>query len=107
MEEDKKNSLFWKLAEPMLVSGMAEQSTMMGFPCLRTDGKFFASLEKNTNNLIVKLPASRVNELIEKDQAQPFAPNGRIFREWALIEHLDQNQWAVFFQEAQDFVKSL
>jgi hypothetical protein len=105
MEKEQKNALFWELAEPLLVSGGAEQSTMMGFPCLRIEGKFFASLEKNTNNLIVKLPAQRVSELIDNGQAQPFAPNGRVFREWALIEQLDQDQWAAFLQEAQDFVR--
>ena len=107
MEKDQKNSLFWELAEPMLETGVAEQGTMMGFPCLRTGGKFFASLEKNTNDLIVKLPTQRVSELIENGQAQPFAPNGRVFREWALIEQLDQAQWAAFLQEAQDFVEDL
>lgn len=78
----------------------------MGFPCLRIDGKFFASLEKNTSDLIVKLPAQRVNELIEQGAAQPFAPNGRVFREWALIGYLDREQWASLLQEAQDFVEN-
>ena len=107
MEKNTKNSLFWELAEPLLVSGVAERGTMMGFPCLRTGGKFFASLEKNTGHLIVKLPAQRVSELIDQGQALPFAPNGRTFREWALIEHPDRERWAAFLQEAQDFVKSL
>ena len=105
MEEEKK-PLFWEVSEPLLSSGVAERGTMMGYPCLRTEGKFFASLEKNTDSLIVKLPAQRVKELIDLGQAHPFAPNGRVFREWALIDDPDPEQWAAFLQEALDFVQA-
>ena len=69
METDLKKSLFWELAEPLLISGVVEKGTMMGFPCLRVDDKFFASLEKNTNNLIVKLSAQWVSDLIGQGHA--------------------------------------
>ena len=51
--------LFWEIAEPLLASG-AEKSTMMGHPCLRINGDFFASMERNTGDLTVKLPARTV-----------------------------------------------
>ncbi|MDJ0757280.1 MAG: hypothetical protein QNJ45_27350 [Ardenticatenaceae bacterium] len=104
MDKEQKKGLFWDLAQPLLVSGEAERGTMMGFPCLRVKGKFFASLEKDTNDLIVKLPAERVRTLIDQGQAQPFAPNGRTFREWALIPHPDEKQWAGYLEEAKAFV---
>jgi hypothetical protein len=103
---NEEDPLFWEVSEPLLSSGVAERGTMMGYPCLRTEGKFFASLEKNSGNLIVKLPAQRVNELIDLGQAHPFAPNGRVFREWALIDRPDREQWTAFLQEAVDFVKA-
>jgi hypothetical protein len=106
MEKEKK-LLFWEVAKPLLNNGVAERGTMMGYPCLRTEGKFFASLEKNTGNLIVKLPAPQVSDLIDQGQAHPFAPNGRVFREWALIDQPDREQWAKFLQEALDFTKNL
>ena len=86
------DTLFWELAEPLLAAG-AERSTMMGHPCLRINGDFFASLERRTGDLIVKLPAARVDELIESGEAQPFAPAGRRFKEWALITDRDASKW--------------
>ena len=105
MDNKQKESLFWDLAESLLTNGVAERGTMMGYPCLRTEGKFFASLEKNTGNLIVKLPPQRVSELIDQGQAYPFAPNGRAFREWALMDSPGRERWTAFLQEALDFVK--
>jgi hypothetical protein len=35
---------FWDLAEEMYVDPAVERGTMMGFPCLRVSGQFFASL---------------------------------------------------------------
>ena len=104
MNVEEKDALFWDLAQPMLLSGLADKGTMMGFPCLRTQGKFFASLEKDAKDLIVKLPAPRVSELIAAGEAQPFAPNGRVFKEWALIDQADEQKWASYLKEAQTFV---
>jgi hypothetical protein len=55
---------------------------MMGFPCLRVDDKFFACIDRATGNLILKLPAGRVNDLVRTGTGRPFAPNGRVFKEW-------------------------
>lgn len=98
------DELFWELAEPLLANG-AERSTMMGHPCLRIDGDFFASLERRTGDLIVKLPAERVNELIDAGQAEPFAPAGRRFKEWALITDRDEARWQQLLNDAITFVK--
>ena len=54
---------------------------MMGFPCLRLDGDFFASCDRWSGDLVVKLDESRVAALVDADRALPFAPNGRRFRE--------------------------
>ena len=77
---------FWSFAEPLLAAPFVTRSMMMGFPCLRVRGRFFATFDRRTGALVVKLPEGRVDELISSGQAEPFAPAGRRFREWASIE---------------------
>jgi hypothetical protein len=60
---------FWRLAEPLLARPGVTRSTMMGLPCLRLDGAFFASCDRRTGDLLVKLPETRVGELIEAGTA--------------------------------------
>jgi hypothetical protein len=96
--------LFWEIAEPLLASG-AEKSTMMGHPCLRINGDFFASMERNTGDLIVKLAATTVDEMIDAGTAEPFAPAGRRFKEWALITSRDEDQWEALLHDALAFVQ--
>lgn len=89
----------------MLLEGTAQKSTMMGFPCLRTaEGQFFASLEKSTGGMIIKIPAERVRALIGSGLAQPFAPNGRTFKEWAKIVPVERKFWYDLIHEAYEFV---
>ena len=96
--------LFWELAVPLLASGEAEEGTLMGFPCLRTKGTFFASFEHRTGDLIVKIPASRVDELMADGTGLPFAPAGRRFREWVQIPGRDPDLWEALLEEARAFV---
>lgn len=49
---------FWASAEPFLALSGVSRSTMMGLPCLRTDGRFFASYDRRTGDLLVKLDAA-------------------------------------------------
>ncbi|HEY3606557.1 MAG TPA: hypothetical protein VGL06_03615 [Pseudonocardiaceae bacterium] len=78
--------------------------TMMGFPCLRVSGAFFASCDHRTGDLIVKLPRQRVQELITAGNGKPFAPAGRTFREWVLIDNRDPARWAALIDEARTYV---
>ena len=103
-DADEKDTLFWDLAEPLLAEGVADKGTMMGFPCLRTDGDFFASLHHQTGDLIVKLPADRVAELVASGEGRPFAPAGRTFREWVSIPEPDEARWRDLLDEARAFV---
>ncbi len=96
--------LFWKLADELYADESVTRSTMMGFPCLRVDGAYFASLDHRQHHLIVKLPAERVNELVDSDQGLSFAPNGRVFREWIAIEEPDEAIWRGYLLEAKAFV---
>ncbi|MGW3964236.1 hypothetical protein ACWED2_30780 [Amycolatopsis sp. NPDC005003] len=87
------------LARPGVAPG-----SMMGFPCLRVSGEFFASCDHRTGDLIVKLPGDRVQQLIADGVGKPFAPAGRVFREWVLITGRDQSLWTALINEAHEFV---
>ena len=65
--------------------------------------RVLACVERNTGHLIVKLPAARVTELIVRGHALPFAPNGRVFREWAALPVPDNDQWTAILEEGRSF----
>lgn len=87
------------------ISSVLEQqgvtrSTMMGFPCLRNDGDFFASCDHKTGDLIVKLTRDRVNDLIRAGTGKSFSPAGRPFKEWVMISNRDEKVWSDLLNEA-------
>ena len=47
--------------------------------------RLLRQLRPPTGDLLVKLPEARVDELVAAGRADPFAPAGRRFREWAAI----------------------
>lgn len=95
---------FWELAEPMLDHAGVTRSTMMGFPCLRIDGQFFGSFDRNTGDLVVKLPEDRVDQLVDAGKAHSFAPAGKRFREWAAVSPSRRRSWPALLEEALAFV---
>jgi hypothetical protein len=97
--------LFWELAGILLARPGVTRGTMMGYPCLRNDGAFFACVERRTGHLVVKLPASRVSQLVASGQALPFSPNGRAFQEWAAVPAPSRVEWAALLDEARSFTK--
>jgi hypothetical protein len=99
-ERIRGEARFWGLAEPLLQQAGVTRSTMMGFACLRLNGVFFASCDHRTGGLVVKLNEERVTALLDAGQAEPFAPNGRRFREWASVPTRQQRRWAPLLDEA-------
>jgi hypothetical protein len=97
---------FWAIADELIAAGTAEEGTMMGHPCLRVNGSFFATAGHDANELIVKLPADRVAALIAEGIGQPFAPAGRRFREWVAVPYSQRALWRGLVAEAQEFVMS-
>ncbi len=95
---------FWDLTEPLLGRPEVTRSTMMGLPCLRWNGAFFASCDRRTGNLLVKLAEARVDELVAGGRAEPFAPAGRRFREWAAIPESRSRTWKRLVDEALGYV---
>jgi TfoX/Sxy family transcriptional regulator of competence genes len=95
--------LYEDLTDDLLYDPAVGRSTMMGHPCVRRAGRFFASFDPKADCLVVKLPAERVEALIDVGAGEPFAPNGRVFREWVSIPTPDPSGWARHLAEALDF----
>jgi hypothetical protein len=96
--------LFWSLAQGLLEKEGVTRSTMMGLPCLRFNGAFFASYDRKADGLLVKLSEARVDDLVAAGNAVPFAPAGRRFREWAAIPSARSRDWRRLMAEALAFV---
>ncbi len=114
-ERRHPKSLFWKIADELIEEGKASEGTMMGHPCLRTlprrgtkskkaQGDFFATLMRDREELVVKLPRERVEHLVREEIGEPFAPAGRVFREWVAIPKASTRRWRKLVDEALAFV---
>lgn len=95
---------FWQIADEFLALAHVSKGKLMGFPCLRINGDFFATAEHKTGDLIVKMDKDRVAELIVSKNTLPFAPAGRVFKEWARIPQRDKRVWTKLLKEAMSFV---
>lgn len=100
---EQPTDFFWEASAAALAHSDVATGTMMGFPCLRVSGAFFASCDHRSGDLIVKLPRHRVEQLIGAGAGEPFAPAGRTFREWVLIGNRDPVRWAELIDEARAF----
>jgi len=100
---ERPTDFFTDATTPALAHPEVTTGTMMGFPCLRVGNTraFFASCDHRTGDLIVKLPRERVQQLIADGTGQPFAPAGRTFREWVLIQGRDMTRWVELIDEAR------
>lgn len=104
MDPQPAHDHFWQLAEPLLAEPTITEGTIMGFPCLRISGDFFASVEHKGTRLVVKLPKERVKALIAEGLGEPFAPGGRVFKEWMAVPFTLAETWPTRLQEARAFV---
>jgi hypothetical protein len=95
--------LFWDLVEPMYADPAVQRSTMMGLPCVRVNGRFFAAVDRRSAALLVKLPPERVGQLIAAGHGEAFAPAGRVFREWVALPLPDRRLWRSLLAEARDY----
>ena len=95
--------LYDELTDDLLYDPAVGRSTMMGYPCVRRAGRFFASYDPRAEALVVKVPRERVAELITDGTGEQFAPNGRVFREWVTIPEPDPVVWEQLLAEARDF----
>ena len=103
--EDDPRALYDELTDDLLYDPAIGRATMMGYPCVRLAGKFLASYDDESSRLVVKLPRDRVLELIETGTGEPFAPAGKVFREWVSITTVDRSQWQRLLAEAVGFAR--
>lgn len=95
---------FWDALAPLQGEGLIEEGTIMGGPCVRADGEFVAMPNHKGAGLVVKLPKDQVAGLIASDEGQPFAPAGKVFSEWVLIEDFNRERWQELVRESVAFV---
>ncbi len=87
------------LADPDVTQGTGFGSA----PGLRVGGKIFAMCVKD--ELVVKLPKQRVDELVRSGAATQFDPgHGRLMKEWASVPPESSEDWAELASEALRFV---
>ena len=73
---------------------------------LRVRGRIFAIFGNEA--LTVKLPRTRVDELVAAEIGARFDPgHGRIMREWITVPAEHERSWDALAREAMDFVTSL
>jgi hypothetical protein len=71
---------------------------------LRISGKIFAF--PKDGELILKLPSSRVAELIESGAGRPWGPGAKVMKEWVAVSATASDLWAPLAAEAHTFVGS-
>ena len=106
MERNPEHSEFWDLADDLIVEGLVEEGSMMGHHCLRSTrgGGFVATVERSSGNMVVKLSSERVGELVDDGIGAPFAPAGKVFREWVAIDRAHSEIWERLLIESIGFV---
>jgi hypothetical protein len=98
-------SMFWELIEELqLEDPRVEEGTIMGGRCARVAGEFLGLVDFKGSGLVVKLPRARVQELIDDGVGQPFAPAGRVFKEWVSVPKRDRSRWRTLLREGVAFV---
>ncbi|MFI6832608.1 hypothetical protein ACIBG5_36235 [Kribbella sp. NPDC050241] len=97
--------LYDELTDDLLYDPAIGRATMMGYPCVRLAGRFVASYNDSAGSLVVKLPRERVIDLVETGTGDPFAPAGKVFREWVSIPALDPELWRSLLAEAVEFAR--
>jgi hypothetical protein len=102
---DEARALYEELTDDLLYDPAIGRATMMGYPCVRLAGKFLASWDERADQRVVKLPRQRVSELVDAGQGLPFAPAGKVFREWVALPEPDRTLWTHLLAEAVEFAR--
>ncbi len=105
-DESKTERLFWVLgAELMAEDPSVVEGTIMSGRCLRVGKEFLALVDYKGSGLVVKLSAARVAELVAAGVGQPFAPAGRVFKEWVSVPKPDRRRWGTLLREGVALAK--
>jgi TfoX/Sxy family transcriptional regulator of competence genes len=81
-----------------------QTARMFGSTGLRTESGKFAGFARD-DELVVKLPAERVTELLESGEGAVFdAGRGRPMKEWVVLHPRDEGALERYLLEAREFV---
>lgn len=96
--------MFDEVAGRLLTEDAAlERGRMLSSVGLKTAGKFFAMIVKG--ELVVKLPAERVSELVAAGAGRPLeSGRGRPMKEWVCLRPTGEAACAAYVVEARGFV---
>ena len=98
-------SAFAALAERFTADPDVDTGTGFGSaPGLRVTGKIFAMLPEE--ELVVKLPRERCEELVSAGEGRLFVIGKRTMREWVAIPTVDRDRWTELASEALAFVRN-
>lgn len=102
-----KTSTLDAIAGAFAKDSKVTRETRRGFGAgsLKVNGKIFAMVSSQ-NDFVVKLPKSRVDELVQAGVGTPFEPGpGRVMKEWLAIAREPQAPtWLDLAREARAFV---
>ena len=95
---------FGRLAQRFVDDPAVTHGTGFGSnPGLRVGGRIFAMLVRD--QLVVKVPRTRVDELVASGQGARFEPGtGKVMTEWASVPPGSSADWDALATEAFDFV---
>ncbi len=98
-------TLFWELAgELQTKDARIVEGTIMNGRCLRVGKEFLALADFKGSGMVVKLPKTRVEDLVASGLGKPFAPAGRVFKEWVSIPDAEPELWRALLHEGIEFV---
>ncbi len=99
-EGSQSERLFWDLGRALMARDRdVVEGTIMNGRCLRVGKEFLALVDYKGSGLVVKLSAQRVAELVAAGEGRPFAPAGRVFKEWVSIPVPDRRRWGSLLRE--------
>lgn len=106
MSKSKKHTdttavaLFWSLAADLMDEhASVVESTIMNGRCLRVGREFLALVDYKGSGMVVKLTKGRAEALIAAGVGRPFAPAGRVFKEWLSVPKPDRRAWRALLRE--------
>lgn len=98
-------ALFWTLAaELQAEDARVVEGRIMNGRCLRVGEEFLGLVDYKGSGLVVKLPRGRVQALIAAGEGLPFAPAGKVFKEWISVPRPDRHKWLALLREGIAFV---
>ncbi len=100
MSDSPATRLFWELAaELMAQDPRVVEGTIMKARCLRVGNEFLALADFKGSGMVIKLTRERVAEIVLSGGGQPFAPAGRVFKEWVALPEPEAERWRELLRE--------